>query len=369
MACTRDDPVDILVFGTGDFAARIVLDIAATALRPVRVLVAGRNRERAEWVALAANARAVIFGSPARTGCQVLDLDADGQAAELIARCQPSVVVQAASAQSSQVISKSGDAWSQLVAAGGLSVTAVFQARLSLLVARALARERPGCHFVNCCYPDVVNGLIAAAGLPVTCGVGNVAILGAAFAAALGEEAAGPVRVLAHYSTITPFRSPAQIRSGPAPRVWIGEQEVADPFADFRGVKLTAEPVIDISGAAGVPLLLALAAGQDWRGHAPGPNGLPGGYPVALRAGILDLDLPKALTREDAIAWNARFDRNAGLVVDAAGHARYTGPVADLMRAADPELGAGFNVHDMDRAYAAMVRLRARLQAEPARRP
>ena len=37
----------------------------------------------------------------------------------------------------------------------------------------------------------------------------------------------------------------------PAARVWIDDVEVPDIYAAFRGVKLTPEPVIDISGATG----------------------------------------------------------------------------------------------------------------------
>ena len=56
---------DIIVFGTGSFAGRIVFDIAATAKHPVTVTVAGRNQERLDWLKTAGNARAIIFERPA----------------------------------------------------------------------------------------------------------------------------------------------------------------------------------------------------------------------------------------------------------------------------------------------------------------
>ena len=43
--------------------------------------------------------------------------------------------------------------------------------------------------------------------------------------------------------------------------------------------------------ASGVPLMIAMAAGDAWIRHVPGPNGLPGGYPVSFRDGVLELDL------------------------------------------------------------------------------
>ena len=152
------------------------------------MVIAGRNLERLNWLRVAANARAAIFGSAASFVGEPADLSGPDAGAEAISAYGPSVVVQAASLQASSVIATKGDAWSRLVAEGGLSATAVFQAVLSARVARAIP---PGCHFINCCFPDVVNGIIAAQGLPVTCGTGNVSILSARSpAASLGPSRA-----------------------------------------------------------------------------------------------------------------------------------------------------------------------------------
>jgi hypothetical protein len=39
-------------------------------------------------------------------------------------------------------------------------------------------------------------------------------------------------------------------------------------------------------------------------GHAPGPNGLPGGYPIRLSAQGVEVFLPEGLTLEEAIRIN-----------------------------------------------------------------
>jgi hypothetical protein len=357
------EPVDIIVFGTGSFAARIVFDIAATADHPVRVAVAGRNAERLSWLKVAGNARASVFGRSAIFTARHVDLAEEEAAQAVIAELRPSLVVQAASSQPSSVIATQGDAWSRLVAEGGLSATAVFQARLSLRVARAIQSAHPDCRLVNCCFPDVVNPLLASAGLPIFCGVGNVAILANAFAGELGIRQAGRLKVLAAYQTIAPWRRPKETRSGSTARVWLDDEEVADVYARFAAVRITPEPAIEISGAGGVPLMLAVASGGDWRGHVPGPLGLPGGYPVSYRAGVLDLDLPSSISREEAVAWNARFEEANGLSVGADGRARYTGALYDRLREVTPELAEGFAVAELDEVHEAMGRLRARLQA------
>jgi hypothetical protein len=353
----------VLILGTGSFAARILFDAAATAEAPVTITIAGRNRERLAWLATAANARAVLFRRPARIVQRHVDLLSADATAALLAELRPAVVMQAASAQSASVIARKGDAWSRLVARGGLSASAVFQALLSTRVARAVAQASPRTAFINCCFPDVVNAMIAGAGLPIFCGIGNVAILSNAFAGMRGLTEPGALRMLCHYQNIGAFRRPPAARSGPPPRVWIGDAEIADVHRAFAKVQLTPEPAIDISGASGVPVALAIAAAGAWKGHVPGPAGLPGGYPVRLsRDGMLALDLPPGLARDDAIAWNARYEEENGLVVEQGGEVRYTGALAEELRTVSPDLAGGFRLAELEDVYAAMARLRARLQ-------
>jgi hypothetical protein len=130
----------------------------------------------------------------------------------------------------------------------------------------------------------------------------------------------------------------------------------------FAPVQLAVEPVIDISGASGVPLFLAMIEGSTWQGHVPGPAGLPGGYPVVLRNSSLDLDLPPGLSRTAAIDWNTAFEQRNGVMVNADGRIRYTGRVEAALRAVSPTIADGFMMQDFDAADAALTALRERLR-------
>jgi hypothetical protein len=356
---------DILISGTGGFAARIAFDIAATADEPVHVTLAGRNRERLNWLRTAANARAALFGKKARFDTLAIDLLGVDAADALLAATGPRIVVQAASIQTSQVIAQTGNAWTRLVAEGGLSATALFQALISSRVAAAITRTGRSIPLVNCSFPDVVNGLINALGHEVMCGMGNVAILSNVFAGSANVPAGADVKVLAHYQNLAAWRRLPSQRQGRAPRVWIDGQEVADVFARFADIQLTPEPVIEISGASGVPMLLALAAGRRWKGHAPGPDGLPGGYPVALEGGKVELDLPVGLAREEAIEWNAGFEADKGLTVSPAGEVRFHGELLRLLAQHRPSLAGGFPVSALEAICEDMLALREQLLATP----
>src|SRR3954454_8690496 len=104
------EPADLLLVGSGGFAARIAFDIAATATSPIRVVIAGRNAVRRDWLRVAANARAANFGLPAFFRAHAVDLSVPDAADEAILAYRPKVVVQAATTQTSAVISGQNDA-------------------------------------------------------------------------------------------------------------------------------------------------------------------------------------------------------------------------------------------------------------------
>ena len=99
------DTTDILITGSGVFAARILFDLAATAQIPTRIAVAGRNAQRLAWLETAARARAHMFGRPVTINARVVDLSASDEIAGLLAKLRPSVILQAASLQPGSVIS------------------------------------------------------------------------------------------------------------------------------------------------------------------------------------------------------------------------------------------------------------------------
>src|SRR5262245_14069637 len=358
---------DILIFGSGSFAQRIACDLAATTTEPIALGLAGRNAARLAWIATAARARAHMFARPLHLSTYAVDLGLPGAAGTLLAKLDPAVVVQAASLQAGAVIAAGGTAWGRLVAEGGLSATAVVQALLSARIARAMRDLALEGQLINCCFPDVANGILAGMGLPVFCGIGNIAILAHAFAGHVQSDVPQPdLKMLCHYQNIAAWRRAAAERGGAAPRVWLAGREVDDVFVRFAPIQLTPEPVIDISGASGVTLMLALAQGRAWTGHVPGPAGLPGGYPVVLEAGKLDLDLPSGLSRADAVAWNVGHEAENGLLIGAGGRAEFTGRLKERLSAVSPALAAGFHVDDLEAVGQAFGELRERLLARPA---
>lgn len=355
--------VDAVVFGTGEFSARILFDMAATATTKVNVLIVGRDEARLAWLRTAANGRATIFGTAARFSTEVLPSFSDDGLGDLLHRTQPALILQTASLQTASVLRSAQSRWSRLIAEGGLSVTAPIQAAISIRVGRAAARSGCKSHFVNACFPDVTNQILTGLGIPVLCGVGNVGSLSAAMAGDANARETGRIKVLAHYQHLAIWRKTPGERSGPAPRVWIDDVEVADVFNRFRTVMLSPQIAFELTGATNAPMLVSLATGGAWEGHAPGVHGRAGGYPVRFESGgTMTLALPAGLSEAEAVAWNEQFEQQSGLVFDTSGRAQFTGRLRELLAEERFAFSDGFDVADALHVAEATIRLRDRLQ-------
>jgi hypothetical protein len=353
---------DILIAGTGYFSEVMACDLATTAKTPLRVVIAGRNVSRRQWLATACNARAAIAGSPITFGSVALDSTSVDSAAETIANLNPTVFVQSASIQSPWSVDNGSSEWSELVSRAGFGITIAFHALMAWRAARAIQQLGLKTHFVNTCYPDGVNSLLRAAGVPITTGVGNIGIFSSIIAARLPSVLRQDLRVLAHHRHIVEWRKPVGTRAGAPVRAWSGEQEIVDVESHTRDIQLPYRDLNIISGGSAVPVLLALAGEGARRAHVPGPIGYPGGYPVQVSANGVALDLPKSLALEQAIAWNRQFEDADGVGIHE-GRVVYSARARQELARYSAELAEGFAATDIEAASLAMQELRSRLGA------
>lgn len=352
---------DILIVGTGYYAEIMVGDLAAVARAPLSITIGGRNPDRLRWLKTAASARAAIYGSPLTVDTVLIDQTSAAGVADVLRSVRPRVVVQSASLQSPWKVDRLDSPWSRLVAEGGFGLTLAFHSVLPSRTAAAIAEVDPGIAFVNTCYPDGVNQVLRAAGLPITTGVGNVGIFASVIAGLLPLADRAPLRVLAHHQHLVQWRKPGQDRTGAPVRAWLGDDEMADVEARSRHIQLPYRDLNAISGASAVPVLLALAGHGARRAHVPGPAGLPGGYPVYVDEGSVTLDLPADVSRDEAVAWNQSFEEADGVSITNAGWVMYSERASKTLGAYSPSLAKNFHVHDLDQVAVELDALRARL--------
>lgn len=355
-----DNRCDILFSGTGYFAEIMAGDIAATARTPLRVVIGGRNTSRMKWLVDACRARAAIHGSPVLFDSVALDTTSVETLMPPLDTLRPRIFVQSASAQSPWSVDTGESDWSHLVARAGFGMTIAFHALLAWRAASALKALGLDTHFVNTCYPDGVNPLLFAAGVPLTTGVGNIGIFGAVVTSRLPQAEQGDVRVLGHHRHIVEWRKPVGTRAGAPIRAWAGAQEIDDVESLTRDIQLPYRDLNIISGASAVPVLLALAGEGRRRVHVPGPMGLPGGYPVQADAKGVTLDLPPGVSRDEAIAWNRQFEEADGVGIHD-GRVVYSEKARSEIGRHSVDLANGFAANEIEAAAAALQALRTRL--------
>jgi hypothetical protein len=200
---------------------------------------------------------------------------------------------------------------------------------------------------VNAAFPDAVNPTLATLGLAPTVGIGNVAnvipALRSAVAAFLSEPVAD-VRITLFTQHFFSHRVPRFGDAGGAPfdlRASVRGQSVTHLLDFDRVLHLVSTrfrrqggvPGQLLTAASAMSVLSAMLRGSGEVTHAPGPNGLPGGYAVRVSESRVDVALPSGLSLDEAVRINAECQRFDGIErIDADGTVTFTEPEMAIMK-------------------------------------
>lgn len=342
----------LVVLGTGSLAHATCDALATVSPEPINVTVAGRNRGKAEAVCYLAGTRAALAGSGVTF--QPVSSDVDAGLGDVLAGTRPAGVLVCASHQSPWERIAAPSAWTDLLTRAGFGLALPLHADLAARTGRLLATRAPGAWLVNACFPDAVNPVLAALDIPVLCGVGNVGIAAASLQAALGLPDQSRLHVLAHHAQLHAKADEA--------RAWLD----GTPLPDVTAL-LAAQRAIDgsllnrVTGLTAALVLSALLTGATTDTHVPGPNGLPGGYPVRLAGGQVSLRLPAAISEPEAISFNQRAARPDGVRVE---HGKIHFETAAGLPAAVAGL-TDFDAAELTVVCQELLALRAELRKQP----
>lgn len=180
---------------------------------------------------------------------------------------------------------------------------------------------------VNAAFPDAVNPILARIGLAPDIGVGNVANLVPAVRfsiARLLECAPADVQVRLYAQHYFSHYVP---RGGLPPRASYrllyevrDRPELAGPSAEaiFSTVKSEFRRLGGVDGqfltaCSAVTVIEGLFSPTPVVVHAPGPVGLPGGYPVLLHEGRIDVQFCEACPKDEAVRINTICQSQDGI--------------------------------------------------------
>lgn len=379
----------VVVVGSGRLARAVCYSLGAMAHRlpaGARVVVVGRRPEPVAELCYIASTRAALAGAGGPTTDDagpavrfepvVVDVSDGAAIADVLGGIAPEGVLLCASTQSPWERLTAPSAWTALVERARFGITLPFQAEQAMRVAEAVP---DGAWFVNACFPDAVNPLLAALDVPVLTGVGNIGLLAASVQAARGLPDQSRLRMLAHHVHL--YQPADRDEEAVA---WLDGEPLPDVGALLAAQRASARDELNhVTGHTAAVLVAALLTGSDLDTNLPGPLGLPGGYPVRLRSGArhieylardgsahqgrVELRLPDGVSVDAAVARNQRWAFADGAVVED-GKVRFGDAAAAELAALAPELAAGFAATDLLAVAARMHRLRDQLRARPSGR-
>jgi hypothetical protein len=177
---------------------------------------------------------------------------------------------------------------------------------------------------LNAIFPDVVHPILAKVGLAPTTGIGDLANNIPALRLSVARKLGVPLEqvdvrlVMARWVSYwmsrrsvatAPFHFTALIQGEDWTHLLDG-MHVFDELPT-RLQRLGGDPGLMMTATSAAVVFQAMVNDQGTFTHVPGPNGLPGGYPVRVNTKGVEIVLPPGLTREAAQEINEaglRFD-------------------------------------------------------------
>lgn len=332
MIITRDVRLDapsgpdmtVVIVGLGHLGG-VMLELLAREPGIRRVVAAGRDEVRGRARVNVAQLGALAQGRAPDLSFAPLDVTRPDDVAALVERETPDVLLMTASLSTwwlPDLLPAPGRA---ALARAGFGAWLPVHLALPLALMRALSATGVRAPVLTAPFPDVVNCVLGRIGLAPTSGVGNldeiVPKLRLLAAARLGAPVGDvDVTLVAHHALerivfgaardaqVPPHFLRIACRGRDVTEEVDGEGLLRAPFPLAWG------PAIHfLTAGSAVRLVRALGSDGPVRLHAPGPAGLPGGYPVLARRSGVSVAPIDGLTLPEAIAINERSHRFDGI--------------------------------------------------------
>ncbi len=330
-----------MIVGAGDLGLRIALRCAATA-GIHRIWLAGRNPARGHVDASLIDACSV----GAAVAFRHVDALDEEDVRALLCELQPHALVQCASMHSPWLLRESPGPTAEALLRAGFASELSAQLPIATSVLSAARRVGFDGPIINCSYPDVVNAVLHRIGIAPTFGIGNAGMIHMLAQSAL--RARGDRRKLhtlahhAHVSMTTTSRFPVDPDMS-TPRFFLDGEEHA-PASVFAGARAIATDrrLNEITAAHAVSMIQSyLGLAPELSTSAPGVFGMPGGWPVMVARGAIDLDFPSGITRQDVLGFNQQAARMDGVAdIDDDGTVHFTDRLCAELQPRWPQLAA-----------------------------
>jgi hypothetical protein len=336
----------IMVIGIGDLGGH-VLELLVRAPGSRRIITADVNEDWAYRKTNIAAFGAAQLGHYPEMEFVKVDLYNIDRTSELIAKYQPDIIYSAVSLQSWWVINTLPKEVFEKLDMARFGPWLPMHLTLIYKLMQAVKQTGLDIKVINSAFPDATHPVLDKVGLAPTIGIGNVANPVPAIRGSIAYRLARPMKdvtvflfaqhYVSHYLPRfgTAGGAPYYLKAMVDGEDITPEVNIQEVFADiptrFRRPGGRDGQILTASSAAAIILAVADDTGEFT--HAPGPAGLPGGYPVRVDRNGGQVVLPKGLTLEQAVDINAEGQRYDGIdEIDQNGNVRYTEKSAAIIK-------------------------------------
>ena len=312
----------ILIAGLGDLGS-VALELLAREHWPGRIVASCRTLARAEASVNLARLGAIAQGMRPNLEAASLDLDDVDRAAEFIQQLSPDVILSTATRQSWWTPYALPAEPRNRLAAAGFGAWLPIHLILSLKLMQALRLSGLQSRTLIAPFPDVSNCVLSRLGLEPTCGVGNIAEIVPKIESLAAIKLGVPiddisVTLVAHHA-LQDHVSESPTDEGPPffLRIMHAGSNVTNIIGglDFprQAYPIPTGRRTHFLTASSVVRIMAALMTKEVRLHAPGPEGLPGGYPVLVGPRGVRVPVIKDLSRQTAIEINEASHKFDGI--------------------------------------------------------
>lgn len=311
---------------------------------------------------------AVFQGHTKRWEHRELDLADTDSLARLLAEAKPDAILHSATVQSPRLLMNARVAPEvrALLRQATFGMWLPWHLLPAMHLMEAVVRADVSPAVVNASFPDVVNPVLSAHfGRGPVAGAGNVEVCVAQiirYLVDVADAAADDIEVSligSHALLSHGGQVPHHLTVRLAGRDVSEDHPLESMLAWPEPIDWSRVDEFSLFAASAVKNVLALIGDRPVRTHISGANGLPGGYPVRVGAGEIDLDLPPGLDAATAIKLNqqaAAWDGVAEITTE--GTVVYTAAACAAME----ELGVAGDSFAMDEVGPRAARLSALFQ-------
>lgn len=312
----------VLMVGGGDVGSHI-LEFLARDPRPLELIVGDVDEERVTLKMNNAVIGAAHHGLHPHFRFVKTDLNNIEQTAQLIKELNPTVVINCAVMHTWHLIRRFPVEIYRKISSATLGAWLPVQLNLAYKMAQAIQQSGAKPHYINTSLSCLTNPVLGKLGMPPTIGIGNVDLIQPAVKTLVADKLQVPrsnvtVFLVAHHIHWVYPREAGYQKGAPYYiKIMLGEKDITKSFDTdqlmYDAVKLYPSGIdfTMVSASSTIKNLMALLFDMGTITHSPGPNGLPGGYPVRLSARGAEVVLPEELPLEEAIRINEdaqRFD-------------------------------------------------------------